>query len=235
MTRTPSPAALRARLETALDDSARTWLDQALAEAAAHREDTTEGPVPAWELRFAQAGRRCGAHHADAARLLLLHAARADIATLTRLYGQGTAAERRAVLHALTCLVPGDEALGLVHDALRANDTSLVAAALGPYGAEHLDAHDWRHAVLKCLCTGVRIDAASALAERARGDAELARMLGDHARERTAAGRPVPGDLHRLLMLTGPPPAADAEPAAAEPAADAGPAQAASAASPQEN
>ena len=43
-------------------------------------------------------------------------------------------------------------------------------------------------------------------AARARADAELARMLADYADERTAAGRPVPDDLHRVLALTEPPP-----------------------------
>lgn len=41
------------------------------------------------------------------------------------------------------------------------------------------------------------------LADRARGDGELARMLTDYAAERTAAGRTVPEDLHRVLALTG--------------------------------
>lgn len=100
--------------------------------------------------------------------------------------------------------MPGPDALPLVEDALRTNDTRLVAAALGPYAARHLDAHNWRHAVLKCLFTGVPVDAVAGLAERARADAELARMLGDHAEERTAAGRPVPEDLRRVLALTEP-------------------------------
>jgi hypothetical protein len=155
-------------------------------------------------LRIAEAGRRCGAEHADAARVLLLHAARADPDALARVYRQGTAAERRAVLHALPHLVPGPDALPLVEDALRTNDTRLVAAALGPYAARHLDAHTWRHAVLKCLFTGVPVDVVADLAPRAHADAELARMLGDYARERTAADRPVPEDLHRVLALTEP-------------------------------
>ncbi|MGW0735670.1 EboA domain-containing protein [Streptomyces sp. NPDC002851] len=212
--------------------------------------------MPTWELRFAEAGRRCrrgpaGANQADgvaatdatgtaattdmavtdatgtaattdmaatdpadpaestdpadttdAVRVLLLHTARADTDTLARLYRQGTAAERRAVLLSLPHLLSGPEALSLTEDALRTNDTRLVAAAVGPYAADHLDAHTWRHAVLKCLFTGVPVDAVAALEQRARGDAELARMLRDYAAERTAAGRPVPGDLHRVLALT---------------------------------
>ncbi|MFH8607280.1 EboA domain-containing protein [Streptomyces sp. NPDC018029] len=207
MTETPGIAALRTRLEADLGGAARAWLDQATAEAAAHggrSEQERQGPLATWELRFAEAGRRCGADHADAARILLLHAANATPATLARVYAHGTADERRAVLLALPDLVPGPEALPLVEDALRTNDTRLVAAAVGPYAAAHLAPHDWRHAVLKCLFTGVPVDAVADLPRRARGDDELARMLGDYASERTAAGRTVPGDLHRALRLTAP-------------------------------
>ncbi|MFD8524177.1 EboA domain-containing protein [Streptomyces capillispiralis] len=196
------PAELRRRLTERLDAAARAWLDQALDEAATH--PGAHGPISVWELRLAEAGRCCGPAHADAARVLILHAARADAEALTRVYHQGTADERRAVLHALPHLATGPDALPLVEDALRTNDTRLVAAALGPYGARHLDAHAWRHAVLKCLFTGVDLDHVADLARRARGDGELARMLGDYAEERSAAGRPVPDDLRRALALTEP-------------------------------
>lgn len=195
------PDDLHTRLYARLDDAARTWLDRALAEAAAH--PGSHGPISAWELRLAEAGRRCGPAHADAARVLVLHAARADTDALTRVYRQGTADERRAVLHALPHLVTDAGALPLVQDALRTNDTRLLAAAVGPYAARHLDAHAWRHAVLKCLFTGVPVDEVADLPRRARGDAELARMLDDYAAERTAAGRRVPDDLYRVLTLTG--------------------------------
>ncbi|MEU9210920.1 EboA domain-containing protein [Streptomyces sp. NPDC048415] len=193
---------MHARLNTHLGGAARAWLDQALDEAAAH--PGVHGPISVWELRIAEAGRRCGPEYADAARVLLLHAARADPDALARVYRQGTAAERRAVLHALPHLVPGPGALSLVEDALRTNDTRLVAAAVGPYAARHLDPHSWRHAVLKCLFTGVPVDEVAELPRRARADAELARMLGDYADERAAAGRPVPEDLYRVLALTEP-------------------------------
>lgn len=103
--------------------------------------------------------------------------------------------------------MPGPDALHLVEDALRTNDTRLVAAALGPYAARHLAPHQWRHAVLKCLFTAVSVDEIADLARRAHGDTELARMLGAFAEERTAAGRPVPEDLYRALALTASPPA----------------------------
>ncbi|GAA2096078.1 hypothetical protein GCM10009801_65370 [Streptomyces albiaxialis] len=142
---------------------------------------------------------------AETARILLLHAASPGGEALARLYEHATAPERRAVLLALLHLDPPPvprAALPLVEDALRSNDTRLIAAALGPYAAEHLDPHQWRHGVLKCLFTGVPLSAVAGLERRARGDAELARMLTDYARERTAAGRAVPDDLHHALQLT---------------------------------
>lgn len=209
---TTPPAATNAAADkpfTAIDErltpAVQAWLDAALAEAAeatapaGHRRG-----LPAWELRFAEAGRRCGSETAaDAARVLLLHTAGADAATAARLYRRGTADERRAVLLALPGLeLAPEEGLPLVEDALRTSDTRLIAAAVGSYAAEHLAQHAWRHAVLKCLCTGVPAAAVAGLARRARGDAELARMLTDHTGECTAAGRPVPVDLYLVQALT---------------------------------
>ncbi|MFE3518761.1 EboA domain-containing protein [Streptomyces sp. NPDC059166] len=198
----------RDELDGLLPGAARAWLDEALAEAA-HAADHPGANTgnPPWELRFASAGRHCGPEHADAVRVLLLIEAAAGLPAVTRLYEQGTAAERRAVLLALHRLGLGADALPLVEDALRTNDTRLVAAAVGPYGARHLDAHGWRHAVLKCLFTEVPVEALHRLAERARGDAELGRMLTDFAAERTAAGRVVPAGLPKVLALTAPAPA----------------------------
>ncbi|MFC9946257.1 EboA domain-containing protein [Streptomyces pratensis] len=198
----------RKELDDRLRGAARAWLDEALAEAAhaAAHPDADSGNPP-WELRFASAGRHCGLEHADSVRALLLIEARAGLTAVTRLYEQGTAAERRAVLLTLHRLDLGATALPLVEDALRTNDTRLVAAAVGPYGAAHLDAHGWRHAVLKCLFTEVPVEALDRLGERAGGDAELARMLGDFAAERTAAGRAVPAGLRTVLDLTAPAPA----------------------------
>ncbi|MFF9687557.1 EboA domain-containing protein [Streptomyces sp. NPDC014623] len=195
----------RKELDGRLRGAARAWLDEALAEAAhAAAHPGADSGDPPWELRFASAGRHCGPEHADSARALLLVEARAGLPAVTRLYERGTAAERRAVLLTLHRLDLGAGALPLVEDALRTNDTRLVAAAVGPYGAAHLDAHGWRHAVLKCLFTEVPVEALDRLGERARGDTELARMLRDFATERTAAGRPVPAGLRTVLDLTAP-------------------------------
>ncbi len=124
--------------------------------------------------------------------------------TLGALYRQGDTGERRGVLRGLDALTVSDAlspeliALGreLAADALRTNDPSLVAAAAGPFAAAHLDQHTWRHAVVKLVFQQVSLDAVAGLSERA--DAELARMAGDLAAERRAAGRPVPEDLARI-------------------------------------
>ncbi|MEV6319279.1 EboA domain-containing protein [Streptomyces sp. NPDC051776] len=206
-------------LSRRLPAEARAWLEEGLACAARGPDPAAGQPVtdspPMWERHFAAAGRHCrttptpddGApaqtpeNLVDAARVLLLHTARADLRTVERLYRQGSRAERRAVLAALPYLCLGDGALPLVQDALRSNDPFLTAAALGPYAARYLDAHSWRQALLKCLYTGVPVTAVAGLEHRARGDGELVRMLTSCAEERNAAGRPLPHDLHRVLEL----------------------------------
>ncbi|MGH8869684.1 MAG: EboA domain-containing protein [Actinomycetes bacterium] len=135
----------------------------------------------------------------DAGRALLLASlprTPQDVAEEARaLYRYGDAAERRGVLRALGVLDPGASAVDVCEDALRTNDTRLVAAALGPY-ARYLDDAAWRHGVLKCVFLGIPLAAVAGL--DARADAELARMLADYARERVAAGRDVPEDVWRV-------------------------------------
>ena len=118
---------------------------------------------------------------------------------IAQLYRYGDDAERRGVLRGLAALpdetVP--TGLELVKDALRANDIRLVAAAMGEFAARHLDDHNWRHGVLKCLFVGVPLAAVSDVDKRT--DDELLRMVGDYAEERKAAGREVPADAVSLL------------------------------------
>ena len=126
-----------------------------------------------------------------------------DAATeITDLYGYGDADEKRAVLHGLHLLegtVP--EVAGTVRDlladALRTNDTRLVAAAAASRAQSLLDDHAWRQTVLKCLFVGVPLRLVAGLDTRA--DLELARMCADFAHERSAAGRAVPADARLVL------------------------------------
>jgi hypothetical protein len=153
---------------------------------------------------FPAAGRNCGREPLDigwtadeGARALLLLTVRADQAGLAKICGEvyryGDAAEKRAVLRALAVLDVGDQGLSLVRDALRGNDTRLIAAALGPYAAQWLDDAGYRQAVLKCVFVGIPLSAVTGLDSRA--DQQLAGMLADFARERVAAGRDVPADV----------------------------------------
>jgi hypothetical protein len=192
---------LRTALDAHLTESGAQWLDAAAERIAAD--------AAAIRPLFPAVGRHCGRAPLDpaadghgwtvddAARALLLTRLPLTGPALAQevadLYRYGDAAEKRGVLRGLHLLDLGDEALPLVHDALRTNDTRLVAAALGPYGAAHLDAHAYRHGVLKCVFTGVPLAAVAGLRERR--DAELARMFTAFARERVAAGRPVPADV----------------------------------------
>jgi hypothetical protein len=122
------------------------------------------------------------------------------VAEVLALYRYGDADEKRAVLHALPALGLGDAGLPLVQDALRTNDARLVAAAMGRYGADHLDAASWRQGVLKCLFVGIPLAVVADLEVRA--DEDLAAMVRAYADERIAAGRDVPADAG--LVLGGP-------------------------------
>jgi hypothetical protein len=206
-----------------LDQAGSDWLASALAEVARDPDSITRAFAFA-ARRVGRAPRQpeadpSGVVHGtvdDAARAALVVALADAVGTgpncaerLVSLYRQGDAAERRGVLRGLDALTERgglgradtDTALvaaglDLAADALRTNDPSLVAAAVGPFGARYLDQHTWRHAILKLVFQGVSLAAASGLA--ARADDELDRMARDFAAERRAAGRPVPPDLDRL-------------------------------------
>jgi hypothetical protein len=178
-----------------------SWL--AGAEASVRAEPDTVGRF------FAQADRRLGREPLPghppqwtgglAGRALLLAAlagAPDGVDRIIAVYQQGDAAERLAVLTALPLLPIGAAAASVTHDALRTNDTRLVAAALGPY-ASHLDIATWRQGVIKCVFMGVPLSHVDALDERA--DDDLAAMLAALAEERIAAGRTMPADAVALL------------------------------------
>ena len=179
-------------------DHARGWLASARQQAGRGRGEL--------ERLFAIAARACGRaplasdgwRTDDAARVLLLASfVWQDSGFLRGLYDHGDADEKRAVLLALDLIGVDDGALAIVEDALRTNDTRLIAAALGRYGAQYLAPSAYRQAILKCVFCGIPLAAVSGLADRA--DAELARMLADFAQERAVAGRVVPDDVWAVL------------------------------------
>jgi hypothetical protein len=173
------------------------WLEKALSDVAT---DAT-----ALRTLFPGAGRRVGRGPSetpgwtvdDVARVRLLRAAPGAAVEMPDLYRYGDAAEKRAVLRGLSVVDIGAAGLELVADALRTNDTRLVAAAMGEYAAAHLDDAAYRHGVLKCVFMGIPLAEVAGLDRRT--DEELRRMLRSFAAERTAAGREVPADLLPLL------------------------------------
>jgi hypothetical protein len=196
-------------LSAALEERARpeglAWLREASAAVAA---DPT-----AIRSRFPMVGRKVGRGplhpgdspddvHAwtvdDAARtLLLLAAGEAAEGELAELYRYGDAAERRAILRALPYLDIGDRGLYLVDDAIRTNDTRLIAAALGPYATEHLSDAAYDQAMLKCVFVGVPITPLDGIPARVTPDG--ARMLAALVHERVAAGRDVPAEVWTVI------------------------------------
>lgn len=199
-----TPEDIRELLGSRVAGDGQRWLADALERLRA-RPETIRTLFPA-------AGRRCGRGELapgwgvdDAARALLLAALPLEgerlAGEVAALYRYGDAAERRGVLRGLDVLPRagqlGVDGVALAHDALRTNDTRLIAAALGPYGAAHLDAPAYRQGVLKCVFLGIPLARVAGLDERA--DAELARMLTDFAHERVAAGRGVPADVWTVV------------------------------------
>jgi hypothetical protein len=198
---------LTAALARHLTGDGAAWL--AAARARVSREPA------AIEVLFPAAGRHCGRGTIeeppggwtvdDAARTMLIAGLPLTGAALTEaiegLYRYGDAAEQRGVLRALSVVDPvmtrGDAFIPIVRDALRTNDTRLIAAALGPYGARHLDAAAYRQGVLKCVFTGIPLAGIAGLDERV--DDELVRMMSEFADERIAAGRVVPDDVWRFV------------------------------------
>ena len=177
----------------------------AAIEQVATRPETIERHFPAAARRATREGR--DGDDTRMAMLLALSGPCGEVVDLVqRLYWQGDTSERLAVLRALHPLddagrtnAIGDAALPLVRDALRTNDSRLIAAAMGQYAARHLDETAWRQAVLKFLFVGIPVDDVAGLDTRA--DAELGRMVGDYVAEREAAGRTVPPDAFAILDL----------------------------------
>jgi hypothetical protein len=192
-------------LEERVSPEGLAWVREAVAAIEAEPE--------AVRTRFPMAGRKAGRGtldpdanpddvHAwtvdDAARTLLPVALGDGVeAELRDLYRFGDAAERRGLLRALPYLPVDDRVMDIVDDAIRTNDTRLVAAALGPYATEHLDDAAYDQAVLKCVFIGVPIAPLDGLPVRAT--AETARMLAAFVHERVAAGRDIPAEVWDVI------------------------------------
>lgn len=198
-----------------LPSDAQAWLDQA-------RSDVAADPA-AIRARFPAVSRRVGRGPLDPeadpddpfavtvdddARAHLVQAVGVEgaAAELPGLYRHGDSREKRGALRSLDHLAGDDGTLPeelrdvgrtLVADALRTNDTRLVAAALGHAGVALLDDDAFAQAVLKCVFVGIDIDRIPGLAGRVTPD--LSRMMADFVHERVAAGRTVPGQVWPVI------------------------------------
>jgi hypothetical protein len=214
---------IRASLETALvaalDDTQRTWwatavhrgsrgsiqdLLQAYTEASRHFGDAPLGSMAGEgsELR--------GWTLEDAGRLLLLltrHEALADEEAFARdaieCYEQGDSREQRSWLRAVACLPHAERYRALVIDACRTNILPIFEAVAcdNDYPGRFFPDRNFNQMVLKALFNNVALARVRGLDRRA--NSELARMAGDYAAERRAAGRSVPADIG--LAMTGAP------------------------------
>ncbi|HXV35454.1 MAG TPA: EboA domain-containing protein [Gaiellaceae bacterium] len=182
-----------------------SWLEDAVASVLGEPESI--GPL------FPAVGRRVGRApldpaadpadvHAwtvdDAGRTLLLLALGEDAPSeLDALYRHGDTAERRGLLRALPFLPVGDTGIPLVEDAVRTNELSLIAAALGPYAFSRLGDDAVAQAVLKCVFVGIPLGGLEGLDGRVTPD--VSRMLAAFVHERVAAGRTVPADVWPVI------------------------------------
>jgi len=143
--------------------------------------------------------------HADLLRLdLLLSRAttRGDVAcaeAAIACYDGGDAAEQRSWLRGVSLLPSPSQFTALAIDACRTNILPVFeAVALGnPFPAEFFPERNFNQMVLKALFNGVPLAGIVGLPDRR--NAELARMAGDYADERRAAGRTVPEDIGLAL------------------------------------
>lgn len=138
----------------------------------------------------------------DAARVTLLGARRdagrtgGDFVTdATACYAHGDAREQQSWLRALSFW---PEAADLLPSAIDGCRTAIVplfeaVACENPYPARYFPDRNFNQMVLKALFNAIALSRVVGLA--ARVNAEMSRMAGDYAAERTAAGRTVPADI----------------------------------------
>lgn len=143
----------------------------------------------------------------DAARVLLL-LTRAEAvpaeefaADAVACFEQGDAREQQSWLRGVALLPAADRFRPLVIDACRSNILPVFEAVAceNPYPSRYFPDLNFNQVVMKALFNGVSL--ARIVGLNTRTNAELARMAGDFAAERRAAGRAVPADIG--LAMTG--------------------------------
>jgi hypothetical protein len=125
-----------------------------------------------------------------------------DVAFATRvdrLCAMGELTEQVAYLKGFA-IFPAARAL---HDRAREAVRSSIApvfeaiACGNPYPCDYFDESAWNQMVVKCVFSGLPIGSIVGLRERR--NPELIAMLRDLVSERSAAGRPIPDEVHRCI------------------------------------
>ena len=198
--------ALAAQSDTGLD-----WLDSAVASLKDAASDRTLFALFAAAPRQVGRGGLPDLHPTatlcltgwtrdQAARLLLLLARPRDAGfepALDSLFAAADLAELVCLYQALPWLPFPDRHVARAAEGVRSNMLPVFEAiAVGnPYPERWFDDGSWNQMVLKALFVGCPLHGIEGIDRR--GNVSLARMLVDYARERRAAGRPVPPDLWR--------------------------------------
>lgn len=193
----------RAGLRDAEDDGALTR-SLALVPRRLGLADLPLGPADRAEAEALRPGFDPRGLSVDqAARIgLLLAAYRGDADFTARLTGLCRHADLRAhvtYLRGLPLYPAPAGLIGLAEAGLRSAITPVFEAVAhrNPFPAETFDEAQWNRMILKAVFIGAPLDPIQGLDRRA--NPALAAMLLDYAREREAAGRPVPDELWRCV------------------------------------
>ncbi|MEP7138530.1 MAG: EboA domain-containing protein, partial [Caldimonas sp.] len=215
-------AALHQWLDRRLDAPARAWLGESVASVEAATTDRElfrcvslvsrklgKAPLVLDDAELAQAGQARPRWDPSlwtvdqAARVRLLLAASADVDAFVRRLDQLCATadvDELVAFYRGLPLYPDPPRHRLrAAEGLRSNMLVVFDAVVqrNPYPAEQLPQEAWNQMVLKALFVGSPLDRVVGLDDRA--NPVLARMLGDYAHERWAAGRPVSPELWRCV------------------------------------
>jgi hypothetical protein len=211
--------ALEYRIRERLDGEQAEWLSRALERAGHGTVDDllriytgasrSLGRAP-WPSGADDASLNVPPHWTleDGGRLLFLltrhgHSQDAEqfAADAIACYEQGDTREQESWMRTVALLPGAERYLPMVVDACRTNILPLFEAIAcdNAYPARYFPERNFNQMVLKALFNNVALARIEGLADRA--NPELARMAGDYAAERRAAGRPVPGDI--ALAMTG--------------------------------
>ena len=114
-------------------------------------------------------------------------------------YDEGDARAQQSWLRALPVLPQPERFLSIAIDACRTGNVQLFEAIAceNPYPARYFPDRNFNQLVMKALSNGIALSRIVGLSNRLNSD--LARMAGDYAAERKAAGRSAPPDVALVL------------------------------------